>query len=393
MEHAKLLLRLFAQPGAAMGDILDRGSLLFASLAALAVSFLLSRSGFAFRFYTPLLVLALFYAPGVVLLSKLWAGLSGGLGTVFQRDYSALLTCAAMAWTDANLPLVLASWLLPSSLLVYLTAAAYLYFAILMFFAVRTVFGTSNGAAVAVVSCSWVPLVGAAFIWGPIQFVLGWIASPFFLFFAYYYLGGEIGKIGSGLRSRQHYQKMLDAAAVNPHDGEAQYQLGLTYQQRHQYAEAIRRFQQAVAIDATETDAHFQLGRIAREQGRIPDAIQYFQTVLEQDQRHSQYEVLRELGAAYFTAHRYDDARRMLAAYIERRSYDPEGLYYYGQVLMKLAAVEQAREMYERAVEADRTAPRYRRRITARWSRLAQKGLKTLGNTAKPLRTPESQQD
>ena len=34
-----------------------------------------------------------------------------------------------------------------------------------------------------------------------------------------------------------------------------------------------------------------------------------------------------------------------------------------------------ARQAYAGAVEADRTAPRYRRRYTARWSRLAQKQL------------------
>jgi hypothetical protein len=30
---------------------------------------------------------------------------------------------------------------------------------------------------------------------------------------------------------------MLEAAAVNPHDGDAQYQLGLIHQQRRQYSE------------------------------------------------------------------------------------------------------------------------------------------------------------
>jgi len=100
-----------------MGAILDRGSLLFASLAAIVVSFLLPRFGFALSFYTPLLVLALFYVPGLIVLSKLWASLGGSSGAVFQRDYSPLLTCAAMAWTAANLPLLVAAWLLPSSAL------------------------------------------------------------------------------------------------------------------------------------------------------------------------------------------------------------------------------------------------------------------------------------
>jgi|SRR5579871_4699815 len=358
-----------------MSAILDHGSLLFASLAMVAVSFLLSRFGVAVSFYTPLLVLAIFYVPGVLLLSKLFAGTGGA---VFQRDYSALLTCTAMAWTAATLPLLLALWLVPTFVLIYCAAAAYLYFAILMFFAVRTVFGADNRSALVVVGLSWIPLVAALFLWGSLRFLLGWIASPFFLFYAYYYLGGELGNLGAGLRSRQHFHRMLEAAAINPHDGEAQYQLGLIYQQRHQYTEAIQRFQKAVSIDPTETDAHFQLGRIAREQGRLADALRHFQTVLDQNERHSQYEVLRELGAMYVTVHQYEDARQMLADYVKQRAYDPEGLYYYGQALEGLGRKQEAREMYQQAVEADRTAPRYRRRFTARWSRLAQKRLGSL---------------
>jgi tetratricopeptide (TPR) repeat protein len=383
-ENAKFLVRLIWQPAAAMGAILDQGSLLFSSVAVLAVTVLLGASpareaaGFSFSFYTPLLVLAVAYVPGTLLLSKLFAGLGGSLGTVFQRDYSPLLTCTAMAWTAANLPLIAAAWWLPESVFVYAAAAAYLYFAVLMFFAVRTVFGTGNGTALAVVCLSWVPLVAAAFLWGPLRYLLHWLASPFFLFFAIYYLRGEIGSLGAGLRSRQNFRRMLEAAAVNPHDGEAQYQLGLIYQQRRQYATAIERFKKAVAIDPSEIDAHFQLGRIARQQGRLKDALAHFQTVVDLNEKHSQSEVLRELGAVYIAARQYDDACHQLAQFVERRPYDPEGLFLYGQGLEGLGRTAEAREMYQRATEAARTAPQYRRRFTAKWSRLAQKQLRRL---------------
>jgi len=95
---------------------------------------------------------------------------------------------------------------------------------------------------------------------------------------------------------------MLEASALNPHDAGAQYQLGLIYQQRRQYGEAIQRFQNAVAIDPREADAHFQLGRIAREQGRLNDALAHFQTVLDLDDKHSQNEILREIGGLYLAA-------------------------------------------------------------------------------------------
>jgi tetratricopeptide (TPR) repeat protein len=171
---------------------------------------------------------------------------------------------------------------------------------------------------------------------------------------------------------------MIDAAALNPHDGEAQYQLGIIYQQRRQFTEAIQRFKNAVAIGSNETDAHFQLGRIAREQGRLNDALAHFQTVVDQDEKHNQSEILRELGAVYLSARQYDHASKELAGYIERRPYDPEGLYHYGQALEGMGRAAEAREIYLRAVDADRTAPRYQRRFTAKWSRLAQKRLRAL---------------
>src|ERR1022692_466939 len=51
---------------------------------------------------------------------------------------------------------------------------AHLYFLFLMFFVVRTVFGTENRIAVAVVCLSWIPVVAASFLWGPLRFLLGW---------------------------------------------------------------------------------------------------------------------------------------------------------------------------------------------------------------------------
>jgi tetratricopeptide (TPR) repeat protein len=332
----------------------------------------------ALSFYTPLLVLAIVYVPGVLVLSKLLARLGGGMGSIFQRDYSPLLTCSAMSWTAASIPLALAGRFLPPSTWLIVAGAALAYFLVLMFFAVRTVFGTENWVAAVVIGLSWLPILAAIFLWGPLRFLLGWIASPFFLFYAYYYLGGEISNLGSGLRSRQNFRRMLDAAAINPHDAEAQYQLGLIYQERRQYTEAVQRFKNAIAIDPGETDAHFQSGRIAREQGRRREALEQFEIVLNQNEKHSQSEILRELGAVYLSAGQYGDALSFLEQYVAQRPYDPEGLYYAGQALEGLGRIDGARGEYEQATEAARTAPRYRRRVTAKWSRLAQKQLRKM---------------
>jgi len=356
-----------------MSDILDRGGLLFAICAVIAASLLLqSPLGSFYTFYTPLLILAAAYVPGAFLLTAA-IGRSGGTGASFRRDYAPLLTCSAMAFAAATLPLAVFVRIFPLPFFPYIAGAACAWFLCLMFFAIRTVFGAGNAQAVAIVCLSWLPLVGAAYLWGPLRSVLGFLASPFILFYAFYYLRDEAGTFGAGMRNRQNFRRSLDAAAVNPHDGEAQYQLGLIYQARHQLTEAIRRFEAAIAIDRRETDAHFQLGRIARQQGRLQDALGYFQTVLDQDEKHHQSEILRELGALYLAAGQYEHARAELERYIERRPYDPEGLYYLGQAMKALGRTQDARGFYERSIEAARAAPAYLQRSAAKWSRLAQK--------------------
>jgi len=401
-----------------MSGILDRGSLLWASVIVLAVSFVLQSSvvpmmiraqvvaegamvsgpgaaapdrevvpppqprharsaWLSFHFYTPLLLLALFYVPGTLLLSHVFGG-QGSFAVEFRRDYSPLMTCASLAWAAAAVPLIPAAWFVPLPALAVVAALACLYFGVLMFFAVRTVSGVGNPAAAATACLSAIPAALAVAAAQPLGFLLGWLASPFFLLFAFYFLGGELSNVGAGLRSRQNFRRMLDASSLNPHDADAQYQLGLIYQQRRQYAEAVRRFQNAVAIDPRETDAHFQLGRIAREQGRLKDALDHFQTVLDQNEHHSSSEVLREIGEVYSAAGQHADARRELTDYIERRPYDAEGLYYLGLAMERTGDPSAARPIYARAIESANTAPHFRRHAVARWGRLASKQLRRL---------------
>lgn len=362
-----------------MSAILDRGSLLWASIGVVLVELVMQQGGSNWGrmpFYGPLLVLAAFYVPGLLLIGAA-AGRWGGFQVSFQRDYQALLTCTAMAWSAANLPVALVGLVAPAPVLLAMAGVAAIYSLVLVFFAVRTVFGAANSAAVVMVCLSWIPLVAAAFLWDMLFMMMRWLASPFFLFYAWYFLGGEFSGLGAGMRQRQNFRRTLDAATLNPHDGEAQYQLGLIYQGRRNYTEAIARFQQAVKIDPEETDAHYQLGRIAREQGRMDDALAEFKIVAAQDPKHNLSEVLRDLGGTCLDQGRFQDALAQLAVYVDRRPYDPEGLYYYGRTLEGLRRTAEAFDAYRQAVEAARTAPRYRRAAVARWSRLAQGRLRT----------------
>jgi tetratricopeptide (TPR) repeat protein len=186
---------------------------------------------------------------------------------------------------------------------------------------------------------------------------------------------GDIGDIGFSFRQRQSFRRSMEAATINPRDASAHYQLGLIFQCRRQYTEAIARFNQAIQIDPDETDAHYQLGRIARVQNRLQEAIDYFGVVLALDDKHSHSEVWREVGATYLAAGMFNEAREALETFVERRAYDPEGLFHYGKTLEQLGEQQQAREVFARCMEAVKTMPHYRYGDHHKWQKLAKERL------------------
>jgi tetratricopeptide (TPR) repeat protein len=200
-----------------------------------------------------------------------------------------------------------------------------------------------------------------------------YFASPFVLYYLYMMLNQDIRLLSGGLSSRQSLRRHLEASTLNPRDYDAHYQLGLIYQQRRNYPEAIARFEKAIEIAPTEeADAHYQLGRIAREQGRHDEARKYFVAALAIDDKHSSSEVWRDLGATDYELGRLDQARAELEKYADRRGYDPEGLYWLGMTLKKLGRSSDAREAFERSLEAAKTSPSHRRRQAGKWGGLAQ---------------------
>jgi len=323
-------------------------------------------------FATVIMGIAVLYVPFLILLVTM-AGANASFGVMLRRDYGPLLTCSLMAWAASHLPFAVAGIVLGSvgvgartSLAIW-TASA-LCFGLLMAVGLRMLFGTQYQKALLLVAVGALAFSVQSKLFASVS---PFLFSPFLLFYAFSMFRGDIGDIGNSLRQRQGFRRSMEAATINPRDASAHYQLGLIYQQRRQYAEAISRFEKAVQIAHDETDAHFQLGRIAREQGRLQDAINYFSTVLEQDEKHSQSEVWREIGATYLAASMFTEAKDSLEKFIERRSYDPEGLYYYGKTLEQLERREEAREVFNRCIEAVKTMPSYRYREHRKWDKLA----------------------
>src|SRR5262245_59989896 len=240
-------------------------------------------------FFTAVMGIAVLYVPLLILLVSM-SGANASFSVLLRRDYGPLLTCALMAWAAAHLPFALFGLTLERLHLSEKTAlglwlASAVCFGLLMAIGLRMLFGIEYRKGLVLVSIASFSFAIQAKLF---MFVSPYMFSPFLLYYAYSMFRGDIGDIGFSLRQRQSFRRSMEAATINPRDGSAHYQLGLIYQYRRQYGEAISRFENAVKIDNEETDAHFQLGRIAREQGRLQEAINYFGVVLGQDDKHSQ---------------------------------------------------------------------------------------------------------
>jgi hypothetical protein len=329
-------------------------------------------------FFTPLITISLFYIPANIILLTLFAQL-GAVGTVLRRDYATLANCGLMAWTAAHLPFVIAALLMPSidgSIFLGFWFLSGMLFGGLLVFAMRTVFGVEFIHAILTVAISWIFYCGGTYVF---QFISPWLFSPFLLFFALIYLGGFLGNevrgVGSAMRQKREFKRFLQNATVNPNDADAHLQLGLIYKQRRQDEKALEHFSKAFEIDNEEIDANFELGIISRQSGNLQKAIEHFSVVVEQNDKYSLSEVWREIGRTYFEGDMLKEAREALEKFVVRRPFDAEGLYYLGKILQETGENAEAAKMFERVVEAVKTAAYYRRGELQKWSRLAKKEL------------------
>lgn len=388
-EQFQLLFLLYVRPVQAASRIIDRGRIWFAVVAAFLALALAPGRVILPRFEHPvaqiilvaiqpvsslriLAAIALAYVPAAILAMTVYRWRES-FAVMLRKDYLTLLNCVLLAIVAAFLPLVVVTRIvyLGGFATLVLEIVAQIYFLVLAACSIRTLYGC--GAAMAGLAAL---IAMAAMFGGVIAFLfLGglmyYVASPFLLFYAYILLSSDIRSLGEGLRARQHLRQQLDIASTNPQDGDAQYQLGLIYQQRHQYDEARKRFTRAAEIDPREADPVFQLGRIALEEERWNNAIDLLSRAAAIDDKCCSHEVWRNLGVAYLRVNRTEEARVALSKFVDRRPYDPEGLYWFGKALAALGRTDEARSQFEQCREAVNTMPGNRRRQLAKWKRMA----------------------
>ncbi len=430
-QQFQILLEIYYRPHAAFCRVLDEGKFLFALLAAVVAAtlffgllfnslvtegvqavrtpdkqmdkqqvdpgdedapqaarpavvpqggiFPLVRALRGFSIFGTLLILSGLYVPAAISLVALWDAL-GGVATILRRDYLPVLTCHLLAWAAVLLPLTGLRLLFNPPLVLWLgiLGAGGIYFLFLSGCSLRAVMGTSpSHAAVTAFAACGAAMLGST-LYGFVGTSSYYLTSPFLLYYAYSFFQGDIRIIGSGLSSRQSLRRQLEASKLNPRDWDAHFQIGLIQAQRRQYGEAEGSFKKAISIAPDEADPYFHLSKILREQGRAEEAVTALRTAASLDDKHSGSEVWRDLGAAALLANHPEEAQPALAKYVERRPYDPEGLYWFGKVLKKLGQPAEAREALERALEAVQTAPPHQRGRLRKWASEAKTELKSL---------------
>jgi tetratricopeptide (TPR) repeat protein/peroxiredoxin len=140
----------------------------------------------------------------------------------------------------------------------------------------------------------------------------------------------------------------------DPSSAEALYGIGSVYLNQGRNAAARETFERAVKLRAnypdTLPDAWNNLGVIATREGRVDDSVPCFLEALRLNPHHLLS--LDNLGNAYRSQKRWDEARRVLERAVEVAPQDPEANYGLGMVFAQADDTSRAYDYLRRALQA-----------------------------------------
>ena len=140
----------------------------------------------------------------------------------------------------------------------------------------------------------------------------------------------------------------------DPSSAEALYGIGSVYLNQNKNAPAREIFERTVKLPGnypdTLPDAWNNLGVIATREGRVDESIPCFQEALRLNPNHLLS--LDNLGNAYRSLKRWDDARKVLTRALEVAPQDPEANYSLGMVFAQLNDTDKAYEHLQAALRA-----------------------------------------
>jgi Tfp pilus assembly protein PilF/peroxiredoxin len=140
----------------------------------------------------------------------------------------------------------------------------------------------------------------------------------------------------------------------DPSSAEALYGIGSVYLNQNKNAAARETFERAVKLPAnypdTLPDAWNNLGVIATREGRVDDSVPCFLEALRLNPHHLLS--LDNLGNAYRSQKRWEEARKVLQRAVEVAPQDPEANYGLGMVFAQADDTAKAYDYLQRALQA-----------------------------------------
>ncbi|MBP9092849.1 tetratricopeptide repeat protein [bacterium] len=139
------------------------------------------------------------------------------------------------------------------------------------------------------------------------------------------------------------------ALAIDPELGDAHSNLGLAYNQQHNYANALAEFRKALAVNPSDAITYNGVGAALRAQKDVPGAIKNWETSVKLNPKLAVAHY--NLGTAYESQ---GDLDRAMVSYESATRNDQrlgEAFYRMGLIMMKKHKSEEAKEQFKRALK------------------------------------------
>ena len=163
-------------------------------------------------------------------------------------------------------------------------------------------------------------------------------------------LGQDVVKAG---QMQQGMDLIRQAIRQAPSSGDGYYALGLIHSERGEFERAIAEYQRAVAIDPRHAMALINMGVANRNLGRMDRAIACYQQALALPDGSSSVEAHLNLGIAYFSLHRIDEALSQFALAHDADPADARPLNAAGVIKLIQSKLDEAAGDFRAAISAD----------------------------------------
>lgn len=144
------------------------------------------------------------------------------------------------------------------------------------------------------------------------------------------------------------------ALAANPELSQAHCNLGLIFNQQHDYAKAISEFNKALAIDPKDAITYNGLGAAYRAQKDLDGAVKNWSTAVSIDPKLATAHY--NLGTVYEIQKNFDKATEAYEEAIKNDFRLGEAHYRLGLILMKKNRMEDAKEQFSKALQVSKNA-------------------------------------